>query len=147
MRFTAFLFLLCVVAADNFNDALLRVAISEMERRPLEDIQKTIAQSVEIARKFGVDHVAIGTDNGMPPLNDGDSEMPAMPKTRPIWEQFWTPPGAGYELMTKEQYDSVLWLNWPMYTVGLVQRGFTDDEIRKIIGGNVLRVITEILEK
>lgn len=100
-----------------------------------------------VARKFGVDHVAIGTDNGMPPLNDGDSEMPAMPKTRPIWEQFWTPPGAGYELMTKEQYDSVLWLNWPMYTVGLVQRGFTDDEIRKIIGGNVLRVITEILEK
>ena len=49
--------------------------------------------------------------------------------------------------MTKAQYDSVKWLNWPMYTVGLVQRGFTDEEIRKIIGGNVLRVITEILEK
>ena len=49
--------------------------------------------------------------------------------------------------MTEEQYDSVNWLNWPLYTVGLVQRGFTDEEIRKIIGGNVLRVISETLEK
>ena len=98
-----------------------------------------------IARKFGVDHVAIGTDNGvsLAPVETASK----MPLTRPIWEQFWTAPGAGYELMTKEQYDSVNWLNWPMYTVGLVQRGFTDEEIRKIIGGNVLRVITEILEK
>ena len=100
-----------------------------------------------VARKFGVDHVAIGTDNYAPLMAPGEEPGIPTPKTRPIWEQFWTPPGAGYELMTKAQYDSVLWLNWPMYTVGLVQRGFTDDEIRKIIGGNVLRVITEILEK
>ena len=100
-----------------------------------------------IARKFGVDHVAIGTDNGVSLVKpDEVGEIP-MPPHRPIWEQFWTPPGAGYELMTKAQYDSVNWLNWPMYTVGLVQRGFTDEEIRKIIGGNVRRVITEILEK
>ena len=37
------------------------------------------------------------------------------------------------------------WGNWPLFTVGLVQRGFTDDEIRKIIGGNVLRVAEESL--
>ncbi|MBE6358071.1 MAG: dipeptidase [Lentisphaerae bacterium] len=98
-----------------------------------------------IARKFGVDHVAIGTDNGVGLCPE--EKYIATPKMRPIWEQYWTAPGAGYELMTKEQYDSVNWLNWPMYTVGLVQRGFTDDEIRKIIGGNVMRVITEILEK
>jgi membrane dipeptidase len=70
-----------------------------------------------------------------------------LPDGRPIWEQYWTEPGAGYELMSKAQYDSVSWLNWPMFTVGLVQRGFTDEEIRKIIGGNVIRVITETLEK
>ena len=98
-----------------------------------------------IARKFGVDHVAIGTDNGVG-LAPIESEL-TPPVSRPVWEQYWPAPGAGYELMSKAQYDSVNWLNWPMYTVGLVQRGFSDEEIRKIIGGNVLRVITEILEK
>ena len=97
-----------------------------------------------IARKFGVDHVAIGTDNGVPLGLD----RPALPghAGRPVWESYWPAPGAGYELMSKEQYDSVNWLNWPLFTVGLVQRHFTDDEIRKIIGGNVLRVLTETLE-
>ncbi len=98
-----------------------------------------------IARKFGVDHVAIGTDNGVQ-LAPVETRVKS-PATRPIWEQYWTPPGAGYEIMSQEQYDSVNWLNWPMYTVGLVQRGFTDEEIRKIIGGNVIRVLTETLEK
>lgn len=98
-----------------------------------------------IARKFGVDHVAIGTDNGfgLAPVDIG-CDIPAY---RPILEQFWTAPGPGYELMTEAQYDSVNWMNWPLFTVGLVQRGFSDEEIRKIIGGNVLRVITETLEK
>ncbi|MBR2721021.1 MAG: membrane dipeptidase, partial [Lentisphaeria bacterium] len=80
---------------------------------------------------------------GLAPVDIG-CDFPAY---RPILEQFWTPPGAGYELMTEAQYDSVNWMNWPLYTVGLVQRGFSDEEIRKIIGGNVLRVITETLEK
>ena len=47
--------------------------------------------------------------------------------------------------MTMEQYDSVTWTNWPLFTVGLVQRGFSDDDIRKIIGGNVLRVCRDSL--
>ena len=49
--------------------------------------------------------------------------------------------------MTKKQYDSVNWLNWPLFTVGLVQRGLNDDDIRQIIGGNVLRVINETIRK
>ena len=35
---------------------------------------------------------------------------------------------------------SMAWTNWPLFTVGLVQRGYPDKVIRKIIGGNVLRV-------
>ena len=30
-------------------------------------------------------------------------------------------------------------------TVGLVQRGYADDDIRKILGGNILRVAREVL--
>ncbi len=98
-----------------------------------------------IARKYGADHVAIGTDNGvaLAPMETGLK----IPGSRGIWEQYWPEPGAGYELMSQEQYDSMSWLNWPMFTVGLVQRGFSDEDIRKIIGGNVIRVLTETLEK
>ena len=35
---------------------------------------------------------------------------------------------------------SIAWTNWPLFTVGLVQRGYSDDDIQKIIGGNVMRV-------
>ena len=41
---------------------------------------------------------------------------------------------------------SLAWTNWPLFTVGLVQRGYSDDEIRKIIGGNVMRVARESLK-
>ena len=97
-----------------------------------------------IARTFGVDHVAIGTDHGtsLAPVEMAEK----MPADRPIWEQYWTRPGDVSGTMTAEQYDTVAWTNWPLYTVGLVQRGFSDDEIRKIIGGNVLRVCRDTLE-
>jgi len=39
------------------------------------------------------------------------------------------------------------WTNWPYWTVGLVCRGFTDSEIRKIIGGNFLRYARRVLNK
>jgi membrane dipeptidase len=32
------------------------------------------------------------------------------------------------------------WTNWPLFTVGLVQRGYSDTDIQKIIGGNAMRV-------
>ena len=37
------------------------------------------------------------------------------------------------------------WTNWPLFTVGMVQKGFTDDEIRQVLGGNVLRVAEAVL--
>jgi len=46
-----------------------------------------------------------------------------------------------------EAIESISFTNWPLFTVGLVQRGYSDDDIRKIIGGNVLRVARESLAK
>ena len=34
--------------------------------------------------------------------------------------------------------------NWPLITVGLVQRGHSDDAIRHIIGENMLRVAGQV---
>ena len=96
-----------------------------------------------VARKFGVDHVAIGTDHGMSLAPMECSEK--MSSARPIWEQYWTHPEDVNGTMTMDQYNSIAWTNWPLFTVGLVQRGFSDDEIRKIIGGNVLRVCRDTL--
>jgi membrane dipeptidase len=39
---------------------------------------------------------------------------------------------------------SPAWTNWPLFTTGLVQRGYSDDDIRKILGLNMLRVAQEV---
>ena len=39
------------------------------------------------------------------------------------------------------------WCNWPYWTVGMVCRGLSDDEIRKILGGNFLRVAERVLDR
>ncbi|MBR7105037.1 MAG: GntR family transcriptional regulator [Lentisphaeria bacterium] len=36
---------------------------------------------------------------------------------------------------------SLAWINWPLFTVGLVVRGFSDEDIAKILGQNFLRVL------
>ena len=40
---------------------------------------------------------------------------------------------------------TLAWTNWPLLTVGLIQRGYSDDDIQKILGGNMLRVCREVL--
>ncbi len=90
-----------------------------------------------LAENYGYDHVAIGTDCGY--LCGGTTAIPPMPRQRPILEQYW-PPAQDAFSSTAEMTATVAWTNWPLFTVGLVQRGHRDDDIRKIIGGNVLRV-------
>ena len=93
-----------------------------------------------VARTFGVDHVGIGTDRGtwLAPVEFEES----VPKSRAIFENFWN--GTTLSgIATEEQFSQIAWTNWPLFTVALVMRGYKDDEIRKIIGGNVLRVLKE----
>ena len=106
------------------------------------DIRALIDHVEYVARTFGVEHVAIGTDRSAtlsPVITENK-----LPPARPIWESFWTPVKDKVSV-TRDQFNSISWSNWPLFTVGLVQRGFSDDDIRKIIGGNVLRVACETL--
>lgn len=107
------------------------------------DIRSMMDHIEYVARKFGAEHVAIGTDRSSN-LAPAVTDKP-VPPARAIWESFWAPAKGEEPTLTQEQYDSISWSNWPLFTVGLVQRGFSDDDIRKIIGGNVLRVISETL--
>lgn len=97
------------------------------------------------AKRFGVEHVAIGTDIAYTSQNAEleNKKVPPRPKSRTRWEALW--PAEAF-VTTPEARDSIAWTNWPLFTVGLVQRGFSDDDIQKIIGGNMLRVARNVLK-
>lgn len=97
-------------------------------------------------KRFGADHVAIGPDISYTSRNepaerakvrkraDGRSPLSA---TGPRWEHLWPVDN----FVPKPQAErSIAWTNWPLFTVGLVQRGHSDETIRKILGENTLRV-------
>ncbi|MSV29572.1 MAG: dipeptidase [Bryobacterales bacterium] len=91
-----------------------------------------------IVKHFGADHAAIGTDLAFrSSANAAESaQAPRRPKSRPGFEGLW--PGDSYS--SGAQHPSLAWINWPLFTVGMVQRGHSDQDIQKILGGNVLRV-------
>ncbi|MCB1078567.1 MAG: membrane dipeptidase, partial [Verrucomicrobiae bacterium] len=94
-----------------------------------------------VARKFGVDHVAIGTDTAYSSRNNAaESKKAAVAGLRKRREDFRSLWPKDDFIPTEEADLSLAWTNWPMFTVGLVQRGYSDDDIRKILGGNVMRV-------
>ncbi len=93
-----------------------------------------------VIKQFGPDAVAIGTDVAYT-SQDSAAEQAKVPKRAKQREEFrmlW--PTDDFKT-TSEMNESVAWTNWPLYTVGLVQRGHSDEVIRKVIGGNVMRVI------
>ena len=97
-----------------------------------------------VAKKFGSDHVGIGTDvayTSTQAVTEND-KIPSYNRGRTRWEALW-PPDDYKE--TPEMRQSMAWTNWPVFTVGLVQMGYSDNDIRKIIGGNALRVVRAAL--
>ena len=62
-------------------------------------------------------------------------------RNSPRWEALW-PEGS----LGGRADPSLAWTNWPLFTVGLVQRGYADEAIQKILGGNILRVARAVWE-
>ncbi len=98
-----------------------------------------------IVRKFGADYVAIGTDRAYECFSKQKKTKIRQMHRRPSFQSLW-PEGSlpkvkdpGWD--TEEQLGSLDWVCWPFFTVGLVQRGYSDQDIQKIIGLNVLRVL------
>jgi len=113
------------------------------------DINAMLDHIDHVVRNFGADHVAIGTDVAYTSSASG-REYQKIPKRRPSrsrWEALWLPDDALYKPEWRQDHQrlSMAWTNWPMFTVGLVQRGYSDDDIQKILGGNVLRVARAVL--
>jgi len=108
------------------------------------DLSRFLDHLDYLMRRFGAEHVAIGTDKAHSAARDEQEWAKlqgAWPKARAIFESYWpegTLPGA--------DDPSLAWTNWPLFTVGLVQRGHSEAAIRQVLGGNVLRVARAALE-
>ena len=109
------------------------------------DISALLDHVDYVARTFGVDHVTIGTDRAYVSSSAAreNDKLPPRPPRRTRWEALWEPDDAIYDPRWRQerQEQSLAWTNWPLFTVGLVQRGYSDDDIFKIVGGNILRVM------
>ena len=97
-----------------------------------------------VSQRFGADHVAIGSDVAYTSRQSAveNRKIPKRGPTRKQWRSLWPEGSLGIQGAAPL---SLAWTNWPLFTVGLVQRGYSDDEIQKIIGGNVMRVAREVL--
>lgn len=99
-----------------------------------------------VVKHYGADYVTIGTDVAASSPNCGpeSKKIPKRPRSRPRWASLWPPkalsdpPGAAA---------TMAWTNWPLFTVGMVQRGYRDEDIQKILGGNVLRVLRSMVQR
>jgi len=90
-------------------------------------------------RTVGIEHVAVGSDVSHTSQHAPAAQrrLPARPRGRPRYEALW-PEGALGGVWPRA--GSLAWTNWPLLTVGLVQRGYDEQAIRKILGENALRV-------
>jgi membrane dipeptidase len=113
------------------------------------DISTMLDHIDYVAKTFGCDHVTIGTDRSYTSQHTAaeNAKVPSRRRIRERWESLWPEGsrGGGSGWNNDSQVQSLMWTNWPMITVGLVQRGYSDDDIRKIIGGNILRVSRDVL--
>ncbi len=98
-----------------------------------------------LRKHFGAQHAAIGTDIAYRSQATAaeSAKVSARPKSRPRFENFWP----GDSSASGRQHPSLAWVNWPLFTVGMVQRGFSDSEIQMVLGGNVLRVARAVFSR
>jgi membrane dipeptidase len=112
------------------------------------DIRAMLDHIDHVVRKFGADHVGIGTDVAYTSRNSAaqNKKIPSRAKARKEFRSLW-PDGSltGPSTAHPKARQSLAWTNWPLFTVGLVQRGYSDEDIRKILGGNMLRVARDVL--
>jgi len=97
-------------------------------RATVDDLMDMFDHAVDL---IGIDHVAIGSD-----VFESFTKL--------SWEtttKRWYPSGFLWETMAAEGFSGVH--EFPNVTRGLVARGYNDEDIAKILGGNWLRLFKE----
>lgn len=102
----------------------------------------TLLDHVEyIAKLVGPEHVCVGTD--IPYCHTWPEGLKVHGKSRysPSWWGNWNSKNQTVPSSDEASQGSLAWTNWPLYTVGLVARGFSDEDIENILAGNFMRVL------
>jgi len=107
------------------------------------DINALLDHIAYVIRVFGADYVGIGTDVVCEPESTRRVRKMLAAGARKQWQYLW-PPDAVVGTYSAAATASLAWTNWPLFTVGLAQRGYKDDVIQKIIGGNFQRVMQAV---
>ena len=105
------------------------------------DITAMMDHLDHLIKKFGSKHAAIGCDVAYTSRFEKEERaklIKAPGGSGDRWEHLW--PKDEYQT-TLEAEQSIAWANWPLFTLGLIMRGHKDDDIRQILGGNMLRVL------
>ena len=111
------------------------------------DIQALLNHLDHVIKTFGAQHAAIGCDVAYVSRFEKEERLKIQKRpdgTSPLsgagdrWEHLW--PKDDYQA-SPEAEQSVAWTNWPLFTLGMIMRGHSDDAIRQVIGGNVMRVL------
>ena len=107
--------------------------LSNARSQGVQDMLNHIDYAVKL---IGIDHVAIGLDNV---FGDQVAHHRAGAKTVFLLSRIGQELNADYMEGIESPEE------WPNITRGLVSRGYSDQEIEKIIGGNALRIIEQVV--
>lgn len=102
-----------------------------------------------IAGLIGIEHVGIGTDTGRCydwPADFGEPNEPSSEGARYARRFDWVGWRPEHRLGRGATIDGFhRWTDWPNITGALVETGFSDDEIRRLLGENFLRVFEAVV--
>lgn len=111
----------------------------------LADFARHVAHLVDVC---GIDHVGIGTDKAGPgPSTSSLVEYPATMRSSLPWEFNWSGFRNAEHRLT-EEFDTADFRaldDWPNVTVALAAEGFNEEELRKLLGLNYLRVFRDVV--
>jgi membrane dipeptidase len=128
--------------------------LSRSKRQGIWDVLDHIDHAVNL---IGVDHVAIGPDNNLKrgTLNVHEDRVGAYGRIdgrawwgpKPPWKisesaQFIRQDGYPFTEYVEGFYDAN---EWPNITRGLISRGYSDQEIEKILGSNYLKYFEKVV--
>lgn len=110
---------------------------NQLSSKPDQGIQDLLEHVDYVVRLVGMEHVAIGLDNT---FHDQVAMHRKLNAGRP--GEFNR---LGITLAANFMYGIESPLEWKNIIRGLVSRGYRDGEIEKVVGGNALRVIAEVV--
>lgn len=109
----------------------------ERERGKRPTVNDYIDQIQYVADLVGIDHVGVGTDNFQ--TDNFYSRLGRAEFARTLPTFF-----GGYSPDEKHAEGFSSWAEWPNLTKSLLDRGFSAEDTKKVLGGNFLRVFESV---